>query len=396
MFVPVLLIALATLSAGLMAYGTHPDWAQYDIGLALIMATRRLQWPLAAVSIIFCLVVCATVISGARRAWWLIGLAPVLALFVHRFATSPMNRFAINDDPQFVAIAESKFVRDEDYVVGLTFEDQAYAYPYAALWSEPVVIQQNHDKRLMLMWSAGANRAVAVTIDRGLHARELDIVSMPDNALLLYNSRLGQFINGLTGRTIDGDLPDSFHLTIPTTKTTWKRWRTMNPNGKVLVRRTNGRAPTGPILPMGPRPMFDSATVAYDARVALVSPSTQPVALNPAAITAAPTNLVAGGVPILVYRDERGNARAFDRRIEMDLSPRFKPNTDRRRKNAAFIDADTDTGWSANGVAVDGDRKGQKLTPVMVEEDVYFGVMKCWYPALQLQADSTGSPADRS
>src|SRR5688572_5841284 len=145
-FVPVLLIALATLSAGLMAYGTHPDWAQYDVGLSLIMATRRLQWPLAAVSIIFCLVVCATVISGARRAWWLIGLAPVLALFVHRFATSPLNQFAINGDPQFVTAAESTFVRDEDYVVALVFEDQAYAYPYAALWNEPVVVQQNHDK----------------------------------------------------------------------------------------------------------------------------------------------------------------------------------------------------------------------------------------------------------
>src|SRR5918993_3473114 len=130
-----------------MAYGTHPDWAQYDVGLPLIMLTRRLQWPLAAVSLIFSLVTCATVISGARRAWWLIGLAPVMALFIHRFATSPLNRFAINDDPQFVSIAENTFVRDDDYVVGLTFEDQSYAYPYAALWGEPVVIQTNHDKR---------------------------------------------------------------------------------------------------------------------------------------------------------------------------------------------------------------------------------------------------------
>ena len=94
-----------------MAYGTHPQWAQYDVGLSLIMATRRLQWPLAAVSIIFSLVTCATVISGARRAWWLIGLAPVLALFVHRFATSPLNRFGVNDEPQFVTARDSTFVR---------------------------------------------------------------------------------------------------------------------------------------------------------------------------------------------------------------------------------------------------------------------------------------------
>jgi hypothetical protein len=395
-FVPVLLIALATASAGLMAYGTHPDWAQYDIGLSLITLTRRLQWPLAAVSVIFCLVVCATVISGARRAWWLIGLAPVLTLFVHRFATSPLNRLGINDDPQFVTIAESTFVGDEDYIVGLIFEDQPYAYPYAALWSEPVVVHTSHDKRLMLMWSAGANRAVAVTIDRGLHARELDIVSTPAEALLLYNSRLGQFINGLTGRTVDGALPDSFHQTIPTLKTTWKHWRSMYPQGRVLLRRTPERAPNGPIRPMGLRLAADRVDARYESRIALVNPAVQPVALNPELIGSSPVNLMAGDAPIVVFRDEKGIARAFDRRIEIDLSPRFRLNTDSRRKNAFFIDADTDTGWSAAGVAVDGERKGQRLTPIAIEEDVYWGVMKRWYPTLELHTGADSAVAGAS
>lgn len=379
-----------------MAYGTHPEWAQYDIGLSLITLTRRLQWPLAAVSVIFCLVVCATVISGARRAWWLIGLAPVLTLFVHRFATSPLNRLGINDYPQFVSIADSTFVADEDYVVGLVFEDQPYAYPYAALWTEPVVVQSNHDKRLMLMWSAGANRAVAMTIDRGLHARELDIVSTPGDALLLYNSRLGQFINGLTGRTLDGALPDTFHNPIPTIKTTWKQWRTTYPQGRVLLRRTGERAPNGPILPMGTRPTLSVAKIPYDMRVAVVSPTTQPVALRPEAVTAAPMNFVAGDVPMFVFRDEKGVARAFDRRIEIDLSPRFKKNTDPRRKNAAFIDVDTNTGWSAAGVAVDGERKGQKLTPIPIDEELYWGVMKRWYPDLKLHTEPPESAAGRA
>src|SRR5688572_14488775 len=392
-FVPVLLIAFATLSAGLMAYGTHPDWAQYDVGLPLIMLTRRLQWPLAAVSLIFSLVTCATVISGARRAWWLIGLAPVLALFVHRFATSPLNRFAINDDPQFVAVADSKFVHDEDWVVALEFEEQPYAYPMAALWTEPVVVQTHHDRRMMLMWSAGANRAVAVNVDRTLHARELDVVSTPGDALLLYNARLGQFVNGLTGRTVDGGLPDAFHGAIATTKSTWKQWRTANPQGKVLARRTGGRVPHGPVLPMAPRDPFQRLESPFEALVAIVTPGPEPAAIKPESITAAPANLVAGGVPIFVFRDEKGVARAFDRRVEIDLCPRFKLNTDKRRPRAAFVDVDTDTGWSAAGVAVDGERKGQRLAPVAVEEDVYFGVMKRWYPDLVLHDGSPKSPA---
>ena len=37
-------------------------------------------------------------------------------------------------------------------------------------------------------------------------------------------------------------------------------------------------------------------------------------------------------------------------------------------------------------VAIDGDkeRKGKKLRPVEVEEDLYWGVMKYWYPDLEL------------
>jgi hypothetical protein len=50
-----------------------------------------------------------------------------------------------------------------------------------------------------------------------------------------------------------------------------------------------------------------------------------------------------------------------------------------------YVDADTDTGWNGEGVAVDGPRKGQKLVPVSAEPDLYWGVMKYWYPALELR-----------
>ena len=61
-------------------------------------------------------------------------------------------------------------------------------------------------------------------------------------------------------------------------------------------------------------------------------------------------------------------------------------NHDTRRKGAALVDSDTNTGWSVDGIAVDGskERKGKKLRAVLVEEDVYWGVMKWWYPEMQL------------
>src|SRR5215212_6113866 len=106
-----------------MAYGTDPRWIERSWGLNLIILSRRLQWPLVAVSLILCLALLGLVISGKRRAWWLIALAPVMALFVHRFVTAPANRYAVLDEPAFVAAADARHVRDEDHVVGVVFND---------------------------------------------------------------------------------------------------------------------------------------------------------------------------------------------------------------------------------------------------------------------------------
>jgi hypothetical protein len=59
------------------------------------------------------------------------------------------------------------------------------------------------------------------------------------------------------------------------------------------------------------------------------------------------------------------------------------------RKGAAFIDNYTETAWSLAGVAMDGEYKGRKLTPVPVEEGLTWGVMKYWYPKLELHHATT-------
>src|SRR3954468_24710432 len=163
-------MTLATVLAAVVAYGTHPFWGQYPHGLEVIQYSRLAQWPALFGSLVAALSVVAMIIAGKRRAGWLIGLAPLLALFAHRFATDPTAGMASVEDPSFVPAAQASFINDDDFVVGLTFGDKAYAYPYAALYSTPVVITAKHDKRVLLMWSATANRALATTVKRDLRA----------------------------------------------------------------------------------------------------------------------------------------------------------------------------------------------------------------------------------
>src|SRR6478672_8030196 len=172
MLLPLGLIALAAAFAALLAYGTHPHLIEYPGGLTIIMFSRRLQWLMVALSLIASLTLIVTVISGKRRAWWLIGLAPVLALFAHRFSTGDVARHAIADEPQFVSADEAR-LGDDDYVVALNFSDQTYAYPYSALYWTPLVVQTDRDHRLLLSWSAFADSALATTVSRDIKGREL-------------------------------------------------------------------------------------------------------------------------------------------------------------------------------------------------------------------------------
>jgi hypothetical protein len=388
---PVALIILAILSASVVAYGTEPAWAQYPHGVEFIMLARRLEWPLVSLSILLSIALIALVVAGKRRAWFLIGLGPVLALFGHRFASQPMGS-GIEEDPSFTQPVDAR-VSDDDYVVGLSFGDNDYAYPYAALFWRPVVLQTDHDQRMLLIWSAYANRAVAFSISHDLKARDLEIVSSPANALLLYNGRLGQFINGVTGQTSRGQKPEGFLSPIATWKMPWRQWLALHPATVVMSLPPDSPAhsPTTPILPAYPLPptAWDRPP---DTPIAILG-SARPAAIESAAIDARPFNLDVDGVPIFVVRPSSGDAAAaFDRRLPDDLRPRFDSFTSTRWPTARFIDLDTNSKWSADGAWIDGlkELKGKKLAKVPIDDDLYWGVMKFWYPQLALQ--SRGKP----
>jgi hypothetical protein len=381
----VVLLFFATLSAAGMAYGTHPGWARFEHGMDVILMARRLQGPMGVASVLLCLTMVALVIAGKKRAWWLIGLAPVMVLFGHRFMSDPADQFVVTEEPLFVAADDAKFVGEADSVVGLRFADQDYAYPYAALFQTPVVLQTDHDQRIAVMWSPYANRVTAVQAGRELRAADLDVVSMPANALLVYNKRLGQFINALTGLTPAGGKPNGFKDVVPATKTTWKAWRTRHPETKVMMplRPEDKSAPRGPITPAFPLPpMKDESDVQV-----MVLGSQAPLAMPSTSLKTTPLNLTADDTPVLLFRDPvDGTPRAFARRVE-DLRPRFRLNTDRKKRpKAVFVDDDTGAGWDANGVAVDGppEFRGKRLARVLVEDGLSSRVMRHWYPNLKV------------
>jgi hypothetical protein len=401
-FAPLLLIVSAVLSAGVVAYGTNALWAQYPHGIGLILWSRRLEWPLVTLSLLLCIVLLGLVISGKRRAWWLIGLGPVLALFAHHFLMDPGSGLAVIDNPTFVAAAEARFISGNDYVVGLHFGDSAYAYPYAELYDNPIVIQSDHDKRMMLIWSAFANRAVAQTITHDIKARDIEIVSAPANALLLYDRSDGQFINGIKGRLMSGAQPQGFGAPIVVSTMTWKDWVGINPQTQVMqppARVRTASPPRSPILPSNPMP---PAILDLPATTTIVLVgTTQPAALRSDEVGPEPRNVQVDGETAFVFREAADKpVRAFSCHLKkQDLFPHFTLDVNHKYKGGMFIDSDTGSGWSASGAWVDGmkdvrqEMKGTRLAPIPVQDGLYWGVMKFWYPELKLTSPTKDTPA---
>jgi len=414
--IPLLLIIFAALAAGVVAYGTHPAWGEFEHGLQLIVWSRRLQWPLVALAIMLCLLLIAMVILGKRRAWWLIGLGPILALFVHHFALFSPDRagaLAVLEDPPLVDAASAGDVSDDDWVVGVSFAGGEYAYPYAALFRAPVIIQTDRDNRMVLLWSAYANRVLAFRVSDAVKARNLEVVSTPANAPLVYDTRRGQFINGLKGLTLDGRTPAGFGQPLRTSKTTWKQWRGAHPDGKVMdwsSDKTDApNAPTRPILPAWRMPgsPADGQPAEPDRRVTVVGVR-KPAVVETSDVTVVPTNVLADGLQVLLFRPAPDALpRAFDARLPVEAHTAGAGNASttmpapetssswfvrlgaRRvlaaHPDAAFVEVNSNTIWTADGAGVARTKSaGKHLQPVPVDDDVDWDVMKYWYPGLKL------------
>lgn len=386
MVLSLLLIILATLCATTAVYGTHPNWAIYPSGMEIIQTVRRLQWPLFTASVLFSVALLGLVISGRRRFWWLLALVPVLALFLQAFLTGTRGTFRVIEEPPMLEARSSQGVGEDEWVVGLIFADQPYAFPYRQLYHAPAVLLQKRDRRMLLMWSAFANRAMAFQVSRQIRGRELDIVSMPANALLLYNARIGEFINGLTGLTPQLQKPRGFGEQLPTIKTTWSRWKALHPDTLISDLATLPGVPPGPVRPQFPM-AWDSRADPQAEALVIVFAGAPPVAIPQSAVRDELLNTTLDDKPVMIFRDPRTHqVRAFYR-MYLDYVPRFVINTSpqKAQKGVAFIDLDTNSGWSLDGVAIDGDKQmiGARLTPLTsFEEGLYWGVMKHWYPDL--------------
>ncbi len=382
--------------ATVVAYGVHADLAQFESGLFIIMLVRRLMWPMIGGLLLSAIALFFVVISGRRRIWWLVGLAPTLAMLVHRFSPGAVGPAAIDESPSFVSSSNIAAPEAGDYVVGVVFEGKPYALPYRVLFTKPVLVLTDYDKRALVIWNAYANCATVVNLTRELRPRDLEVVSSPANSLLLFDRRLGQFISGVTGRLVDRKRVDSgpavgFGPRINSEKMPWSTWLFRHPQTVTLASPRTTNIPNRPILPVYPIGLSNIQDASMSIAMFPTTRPTPQLIARPAAVATdiaanGPVNLSMGDRRVLLFNDRDHRLVAFDRDLKGDsfltINPLSRPN--RKFPDAVLIDAETHSLWTINGRAIDGALKGTQLKSVAIETGLYWGVMKYWYPDMQL------------
>jgi hypothetical protein len=345
-----------------LTYGTDSRLDQFAWGLSVIQLTRRLWGLLVVGCLLPCVAIFGLVLGDRLRAWWLIVLAPVTLVLAHGLTrVVAIDTNVVTYDVEQLA-TPNRPLDPAEQVVGVILNDQSYAFPRRNLLSAPAVILADRTHRVLVVWNEGAWRATALRAGIEVKAADLDVVSQPGGSVLLYNKRYSEFIVGATGREPDGSVPVAM-ADATAELTTWASWKERHPKTK-----TPSIAPT----PAPPPPPIDEPGH-------ILRLPDRPIAFADTELGELDAlNFNVDQQPVLIFRDATGQVRAFLRKVGDDLFPVFSLRNDPITRRLTLYDADSGSTWSLDGVAIDGQSRGQKLTSVPVNSGVNLKLIRRW------------------
>jgi hypothetical protein len=125
---------------------------------------------------------------------------------------------------------------------------------------------------------------------------------------------------------------------------------------------------------------LDDTSLPAETPVLLIH-TTPPVAMLIGQSFDTPAVIQAGTLMLVVWNDA-DQPRCFVRSVDEDLFLTFTPRVDKHQLH--YVDEQTNSVWLPDGRCIGGLLKGKRLSEIPLEENVYWGVSKTWWPALAL------------
>ncbi len=144
------------------------------------------------------------------------------------------------DQPRFVAARDASFLKSEDRILGLVFDDKARAYPVKILNHHEIVNDKIDQQAIVISYCPLCGSGVAFKPELKKDNDNTFGVSglLYNSDMLLYDRQTESLWSQIMGTAISGRLKGNKLLTLVLTSTTWSRWAQQHPDTEVLSTQT--------------------------------------------------------------------------------------------------------------------------------------------------------------
>ncbi len=161
----------------------------------------------------------------------------VVLTVVSSFLISRAIPFISLDNPTFTS-ADDAFLRDSDFVMGISLNGASRAYPLTMLAWHHIVNNEINGKPMGMTYCPICNTAIAFESEVEGNVLQFDVVTNYRANLVMVDRQTGSWWQQLSGKAIQGQLSGTALKLIPVDLMTWGAWKKLYPDTRVLSRDT--------------------------------------------------------------------------------------------------------------------------------------------------------------
>ena len=310
----------------------------------------------------------------------------------------PRDGIPALNNPLFVEAASVNYVDETDLVLGVVIGGEAKAYPHNIGWWHEITNDKVGGFPISVTFCPLTSTGlVFATMDENGEQFELGVSGLLfNNNLIMYDRRDGSTLYPqIAYKGVEGKRQGERLTLMPVVETTWATWKKMYPDTKVIATGTYSlsqysRYPYGDYRTNHEEFLFP-LTTPLQANSNFFTPQFQTkervlgVRLQGAAKAypfstmgaQAVINDQIGGGDIVVVRDgEYDVAIPYSREVDgriltFEIEPRDVGFFELR-------DLETGTLWNINGLAIDGELVGKRLTQIAAHKSMWFAWVTFW------------------
>lgn len=143
------------------------------------------------------------------------------------------------DNPKFLSASKATYLNDNDRVLGLSINGVSKAYPIRIMDYHEIVNDEFNGKPVVITYCPLCGSGVSFDAEIDGQKRTFGVSGLLYNSdVLLYDRETKSLWSQIMSEAISGPSKGKLLIPIITASTTWKKWKVLHPDTKVLSTKT--------------------------------------------------------------------------------------------------------------------------------------------------------------